>query len=135
MARPWIIRGLAAALAAAPILQLASLGGLRLLNFAPDHWWNYVAYCAAAPYVAGLLWRRHPRTRFAAYVFLTHETVRGLHFRHWAAVGVALAWVILLQLPSARRYLPALRPAEVRARMRRLALGRATTPVANPPDP
>ena len=71
----------------------------------------------AAPYVAALLWRRHPRARFAAYVFLSHETVRGLHFRHWAAVLVALAGIALLQLPSARRYAPSLRPAEIRARL------------------
>lgn len=122
--RPAVIAGLALALGAAPALQLASLAGLRVLNFTPDHAWNYVAYFLAAPWVGLLLWRRHPRARFAAYVFLTHETVRGLHFRHWDAVAAALAWIALLQLPAARRYAPSVCPAEVWARLRRLA-GRA----------
>ena len=115
--RPWVISGLALALMLAPALQAASLAGLRVLNFAPDRPWNYIAYGLAAPYVGVLLWRRHPRCRFAAYVFLTHETVRGLHFRHWDAVAVALVWIALLQLPVARRYAPSLRPAEIRARI------------------
>lgn len=115
--RPWVITGLVAALAAAPVLQAASLAGLRVLNFAPDRPWNYLAYGLAAPYVAVLLSRRHPRARFAAYVFLTHEALRGLHFRHWDAVAVAAAWIALLQLPAARRYAPSLRPAEIRARL------------------
>ena len=115
--RPWVLMVLAMAIFLAPVLQAASLAGLRALNFAPDRPWNYFAYGLGAPYVGLLLWRRHPRARFACYVFLTHEAVRGLHFRHWDAVGVALAGVALLQLPSARRYAPSLRPAEMRARL------------------
>lgn len=121
--RPWVITTLAVALFLAPALQAASLAGLCVLNFAPDRAWNYLAYGLGAPYVGLLLWRRHPRARFAAYVFLTHEAARGLHFRHWDAVGVALTWIALLQLPSARRYTPSLRPAELRARLGR-RLGR-----------
>ena len=113
--RPWVITGLALALFLAPALQAASLAGLRALNFASDRPWNYLAYGLAAPYVGVLLWRRHPRCRFAAYVFLSHEVVRGLHFRNWAAAALALAWIALLQLPAARRYAPSLRPAEIRA--------------------
>lgn len=104
----------------APALQVASLAGLRVLNFSPDRPWNYLAYGLVAPYIGTLLWRRHPRARFAVYVFLTHEVVRGLHFRHWNAIGLALASVLLLQLPAARRYAPSLRPAEIRQRIRRL---------------
>ena len=107
-------------LAAAPVLQAASLAGLRVLNFAADRPWNYVAYGLAAPYVAALLWRRHPRARFAAYVFLTHEAVRGLHFGRWEAAVVAAAWIALLQLPAARWWAPSLRPADVLARLRRV---------------
>ncbi len=117
--RPWVITALALALAIAPVLQAASLTGLRVLNFAADRPWNYVAYGLAAPYVAVLLWRRHPRARFAAYVFLTHEAARGLHFGHWDAAAPAAAWIGLLQLPVARRWAPSLRPAEVLARLRR----------------
>ena len=115
--RPAVITAMAVGLAACPVLQAASLDGLRVLNFAPDRPWNWLAYGLAAPYVAALLWRRHPRARFAAYVFLTHETVRGLHFGRWDAVAVAVAGIALLQLPSVRRWTPSLRPAEIRARL------------------
>jgi hypothetical protein len=116
--RPWIVVGLALTLALAPTLQVASLAGLRVLNFAPDRPWNYVAYGLVAPYIAWLAWRAHPRARFAAYVFLTHEALRGLHFGAPDAVLVALGWIALLQLPSARRHLPSIRPAAMRARWR-----------------
>ena len=69
-------------------------------NFAPDRPWNYLAYGLAAPYVAWLVWRRRPRARFAAYVFLTHEAVRGIHFHRRDAVAIAALWVLLLQLPG-----------------------------------
>ena len=120
--RPWVITALALGLFLAPALQAASLAGFRALNFAPDRPWNYLAYGLAAPYVGVLLWRpgtreAGARCRFAAYVFLSHEIVRGLHFRHWDAVAIALAWIALLQLPAARRYAPSLRPAEIRARI------------------
>jgi hypothetical protein len=117
--RPGIVLALAAWLALAPVLQLASLAGLRIGNFAADRPWSYVAYGLAAPYLAWLVWRRHPRARFATYVFLTHEAVRGLHLRRWEAVLLAGFWILLLQLPAARRWLPPLRPAEMRARWRR----------------
>src|SRR5262245_7996937 len=104
--RPGIVLALTAWLALAPALQLASLAGLRLGSFAPDRAWSYVTYGLAAPYIAWLVWRRHPRARFAAYVFFTHEAMRGLHLRRWDAVALAAIWVLLLQLPAARRWLP-----------------------------
>jgi hypothetical protein len=131
--RPGVVLALTGWLALAPALQLASLAGLRLGNFAPDRPWSYVAYGLAAPYVAWLVWRRHPRARFAAYVFLTHEAVRGLHLRRWDAVALAGLWVLLLQLPAARRWLPSLRPAEMRARWRRRpGAGRGATSTEEP---
>lgn len=116
--RPAIVVLLAVLLALVPVLQAASLAGLRVLNAAPDRPWNWVAYGLAAPWVAVLLWRRHPRARFAAYVFLSHELVRGVHFARWDAVAVALAAIALLQLPAARHWAPSIRPAEMRARLR-----------------
>ena len=124
--RPLVVRLLVAWLALAPILQALSLAGLRIANFAPDRPWNYVAYGLAAPYVAWLVWRRKPRARFAAYVFLTHEAVRGIHFHRRDAVAIAALWVLLLQLPAARRFMPSLRPAEMRARWRRRLTGNRT---------
>ena len=117
--RPGIIVALAAWLTLAAVLQALSLAGLRVANFAPDRPWNYLAYGLAAPYVAWLVWRRHPRARFAAYVFLTHEALRGVHLHRQDAVAIAALWVLLLQLPAARRWMPSLRSAEMRARWRR----------------
>jgi hypothetical protein len=125
---PTIVRLLVAWLALAPLLQALSLAGLRVGNFAPERPWNYVAYGLAAPYVAWLVWSRRPRARFAAYVFLTHEAVRGLHFHRRDAVAIAALWVILLQLPAARRWMPSLRSAEMRARWRRQLTGRSGEP-------
>jgi glucose dehydrogenase len=110
---------LTAWLGAAPLVQVLSLADLRAANFAPGRPWYYVAYGLAAPYVAWLIWRRHPRARFAAYVLLTHEAVRGVHFERWGAVALAALWILLLQLPAARRWLPSLNPGEMRARWRR----------------
>jgi hypothetical protein len=117
--RPGVVVALAAWLALTPALQALSLTGLRVGNFAPERPWNYLAYGLAAPYVAWLVWQARPRARFAAYVFLTHEAVRGFHFHRRDAVAVAAIWVVLLQLPAARRWMPSLRPAEMRARWRR----------------
>ena len=117
--RPGIIVALAAWLALAPLFQALSLAGVQVANFAPDRPWNYLAYGLAAPWVAWLVWHRRPRARFAAYVFLTHEAVRGAHLRRWDAVALAGLSILLLQLPAARQWLPSLRPAEMRARWRR----------------
>ena len=134
--RPLVLRALAVWLGAAPLAQALSLAGLRVANFAPDRPWNYVAYGLAAPWVAWLVWRRHPRARFAAYVFLTHEIVRGVHFQRWDAVALAGLWILLLQLPAARRWLPSLHPAEMRARWRRqLTPDRGGRADAAPSDP
>jgi hypothetical protein len=121
--RPGIASALTLWLGLTPLLQLASLVGLRIGNFAPDRPWNYVAYGLAAPYVAWLVWHGRPRARFAAYVFLTHEAVRALHFHRRDAVAVAALWVLLLQLPTARRWMPSLRPSEMRARWRQALSG------------
>jgi hypothetical protein len=121
--RPAVVVALAAWLALAPVLQALSLAGLRVGNFASERPWNYLVYGLAAPYVAWLVWRRRPRARFAAYVFFTHEAVRGLHFHRRDAVVLAALWVLLLQLPAARRWMPSLRPAEMRERWRRQLTG------------
>ena len=115
--RPWTVAALALYLLAAPAFQVLALGGFTILNFSSEHAWNYLAYGLAAPWAGMLLWRGHPRARFAVYVFLAHETLRSLHFHHWAAFGLALGWIALLQLPSARRYAPSVRPGEVWARL------------------
>ena len=62
-----------------------------------------------APLVAVLLWIRHPRARFAAYIFFTVMAVRGLVRGAWLVVLFALAAVILMQTPAACREWPRLR--------------------------
>jgi hypothetical protein len=128
--RPIVVRLLVLWLALAPMLQALSLAGLRVGNFAPDRPWNYLAYGLAAPWVAWLVWRGRPRARFATYVFLSHEAVRGLHFHRRDAVAIAVLWVLLLQLPAARRYMPSLRPAEMRARWRQALTGPRDDPAS-----
>jgi hypothetical protein len=111
--RPGVVSLLSAAFAATPALQVLALVGPRLLNAAAERPWSWVAYGLLGPYVAGLLWRGHPRARFAAYLFLTHEVVRGAAGTRGAAVLAALAGIALLQLPAARRYLPPIRPGRL----------------------
>jgi hypothetical protein len=43
----------------------------------------------AAPVVAVLLWRRHPRSRFSAYVFLSVVAIRGVATHRWPVLALA----------------------------------------------
>ncbi|HZF03069.1 MAG TPA: hypothetical protein VE932_01905 [Patescibacteria group bacterium] len=74
------------------------------------HWWPSGV---VAPLVAALLWRRHRRARFTAYVFFSVLAARGALTGAWALPVYALAAVGLLQMPAARAAWP------------RLTLGRA----------
>ena len=64
----------------------------------------------AAPLVAWLLWTRHARARFAAYVLLTVVAVRALVAGPWWLAAYAMAVILVLQAPGARRAWPRLRP-------------------------
>ena len=64
----------------------------------------------AAPAVAGLLWWSHRRARFSAYIFFSAVAGHGLVTRSWPSVLFAAAALALMQLPSARRAWPRLRP-------------------------
>ena len=77
-------------------------------------WW--VSACAA-PVVAWLLWRRHRRARFAAYIFFSVLAARAGITASWPLGLFALAAVLLLQLPPARRAWPRLTPGRPWARM------------------
>ena len=68
-------------------------------------WW---LSAAVAPVVAWLLWRRHPRARFTAYVFFSVLTARGLLIASWPLGLFALGAIGALQLPAARRAWPRL---------------------------
>ena len=75
-------------------------------------WWPSAVM---APLLAWLLWRRHRRARFTAYVFFSVLAVRGALTGVWALPAYALAAVGLLQTPAARGAWPRLRPGRVRA--------------------
>jgi len=96
--------------AVAVLLPLALLG-YALVALGVAHWW---ASGLAAPVIAALLWRRHTRARFAAYVFLSLVAVRGALTYRWAALAFAALAVALMQTVAAQRTWPRLRPGAAR---------------------
>jgi hypothetical protein len=72
------------------------------------HWWPSALM---APLLAALLWRRHRRARFSAYVFFSVLAARGALTGVWALPVYALAAVGVLQTASARAAWPRLTPA------------------------
>ena len=76
------------------------------------HWWPSALM---APLLAVLLWRRHRRARFSAYVFFSVLAARGALTGVWALPAYALAAIGLLQSPPARAAWPRLRPGRPRA--------------------
>ena len=70
-------------------------------------WWPSAV---ASPVVAWLLWRRHRRARFAAYIFFSVMAARALLSASWPLGLFALAAILALQLPAARRAWPRLTP-------------------------
>ncbi len=124
---PVAIAFIAGSLFAAPLLQIvAAITGWHIGNFGTTRWANWPIYLAAAPFAGWLLWSGHPRARFAAYILLTTEALRSVRALvripnapgAWSTLVVAIAIIIALQLPSARRFCPSLRPSEIRSRLR-----------------
>ena len=68
-------------------------------------WWPSAI---AAPIVAWLMWQRHPRARFAAYVIFSAMLARALVGVTWPLAVFALSAIGVLQLPAARRAWPRL---------------------------
>ena len=126
-ARPAAIALIAGSLFAAPLLQIvAAITGSHIGNFGNARWASWPIYLAAAPFVGWLLWIGHPRARFATYILLTTEALRSLRALErladppgaWSMLAVAIAIILVLQLPSARRFCPTLRPSEIQLRLR-----------------
>jgi len=90
---------------------VVALLAYAVVALAWGRWW---LSGAAAPVVAWLLWRRHPRARFSAYVLLSAVLLRGAFTRSWASAAFAGAAILLLQAPAARRAWPRLRPGATR---------------------
>jgi hypothetical protein len=63
-----------------------------------------------APVVAWLLWRRHPRARFAAYIFLSGVGLRSAVAGQWTTLLFAAGAIVVLQTSAARRAWPRLVP-------------------------
>jgi hypothetical protein len=83
----------------------AALVGYAALALGLAHWW---ISGSAALVVAGLLFARHRRARFSAYVLLSVVALRGTVTGHWAALTFAAAAILLLQSPPALRAWPRL---------------------------
>lgn len=76
----------------------------------------------AATLVAWMLWQRHHRARFAAYVFFSAAAVRSALTARWPTLAFAVAAVLVMQTPPALIAWPRLRPGWKRGggdRMRR----------------
>ena len=84
-------------------VALLAYAGVAVANA----WWPSALL---APVLAWLLWRRHGRARFAAYIFFSVMTARAFLVGSWPLALFALAAIGVLQLPAARRAWPRLTP-------------------------
>jgi hypothetical protein len=82
-------------------LPLALLG--YVIVALAQGWW---LSAAVAPVVAWLLWRRHRRARFTAYIYLSVLVARAALIGSWPLAAFALGVIGVLQLPAARRVWP-----------------------------
>lgn len=99
-------------------LPLACLGYAAVAVIHGRAWLS----AAAAVVLAGLLWRRHPRARFAAYIFFSALALRALTSSGWPTLLFAGGAVLLLQAAPAKAVWPRLTPGWSRKpddRMRR----------------
>ena len=88
------------------------------LNFGSRRAWDGFVYLLIAPLVGTLMLRRHERARFSVYVFLSCEILRALRIQSLALGLLALAAILYLQLPAARRVHPSVDPRRVLERIR-----------------
>lgn len=102
-----------------PIVHLVALWiDQQWLNFGSRRAWDGFVYLLIAPLVGTLLLRRHERARFSVYVLLTCEIVRAQRIRSLPLGLLALAAILYLQLPAARRVHPSVDPRRVLERIR-----------------
>ena len=71
--------------------------------------------------VAALLWRRHPRARFATYVLFSVLGARAVVAGDWPMLALGVSAVVVMQTPAAARAWPRLRPGATRAPSDRMA--------------
>jgi hypothetical protein len=70
------------------------------------HWW---ISGVLAPALAALLWMRHPRARFSAYVFFSAVVLRGVLRGLWPLAAFGATAILIMQTAAARRAWPRLR--------------------------
>jgi hypothetical protein len=92
--------------AVAALLPAAILG-YAVVALAIEHWW---LSGVVALVVAGLMWRRHPRARFSAYILLSALVMRAVFGHAWGALVFAALTLAVMQTPAARRAWPRLVP-------------------------
>ena len=120
VSRPAGLWLLTIALLAGPVVHLAALWlDRQWLNFGSRRAWDGFVYLLIAPLVGTLMLRRHERARFSVYVFLSCEILRALRVRSLSLGLLALAAILYLQLPAARRFHPSVDPRRVLERVRR----------------
>jgi hypothetical protein len=114
------------ALLVSPLVHLVALWlDQQWLNFGSRRAWDGFVYLLIAPIVGTLMLRRHERARFSVYVFLSCEILRALRIRSLPLGLLALAAILYLQLPAARRFHPSVDPRRV---LERIRLRRRTGP-------
>ena len=111
---PIVARLVGLYLLAHPVLKVLVLwSGRSFLNLQPARGRGWIIYGLAAPLVGWLVWRRHPRARFALYVLMTLEVWRAFDRATFAlerplALAMAAAILLLFQMPALRRAYPAI---------------------------
>jgi hypothetical protein len=119
VSRPVGLWLLTIALLVSPVVHLAAFGlGQHWLNFGSHRPWDWFVYLLIAPIVGTLMLRRHERARFSVYVFLSCEILRADRIRSLPLGLIALAAILYLQLPAARRFHPSVDPRRVLERIR-----------------
>ena len=102
-----------------PIVHLMALWlDRQWLNFGSHRAWDAFVYLLIAPIVGTLMLRRHERARFSVYVFLSCEILRAVRIQSLPLGLLALASILYLQLPAARRFHPSVDPQRVLERIR-----------------
>jgi hypothetical protein len=102
-------------------MRLVMPAALVLYAIVAFAWLDRWPAAVAALIVALLLWRRHPRARFSAYLVFSAMAVRAALAGEWPMLALALAAVAVMQTPAAARAWPRLRPGATRADSDRMA--------------
>jgi len=93
--------------------------GRPFFTYQPPYWRTLLIYGGGSTYIAYLCWRRSPRARFAAYIFLTVDVVRAVRGSHWWMLVIDLALIAIMQTRTFREVYPSIQPGDIRGRRAR----------------